>query len=117
MEDSKKGKSQVEQTAIDEDIVFMKSMMTDRAAQYSVCDKITPIIEKRYVKAQKAEKRALNKKRKFEEISEKFDSDSEPEDKDKDDYLTPPSVRSYYKRTVKMGTTLKVSQDILKSPD
>ena len=39
MEESKKGKSQVKQAAIDEDIVFMKSMMTDRAAQYSVCDK------------------------------------------------------------------------------
>ena len=82
MEESKKGKSQVEQTAIDEDIVFMKSMMTDRAAQYSVCDKITPsIIEKRYVKAQQAEKRALNeKKRKFEEFSVNVDSDLEHEE-------------------------------------
>ena len=116
MEESKKGKSQVEQTAIDEDIVFMKSMMTDRAAQYSVCDRITPaFIDKRYVKAQQAEKRALNeKKRKFEEISEKFDSDSELEDMEID-YVLPPSVRSH-KRTVKTGTTLKVSHDILKSP-
>ena len=67
MEESKKGQSQVEQTAIDEDIVFMKSMMTDRAAQYSVCDKITPSnTEKIYVKAQQAEKHVLNeKKRKF----------------------------------------------------
>ena len=95
VEESKNGKNQVEKAAIDEDMVFMKSMMTDRAAQYSSCDRITPsFIDKRYVKAQQAEKRALNeKKRKFEEISKKFDSDSEPEDMDKDDYLPTPSVR------------------------
>ena len=88
----------------------MKSMMTNRAAQYSVCNKITPlIIEKRYVKAHQAENRALNEKRKIEEISEKFDSNSEPEDMDKDDYLP-------HKHTVKTGTTLKVSHDILKFP-
>ena len=82
----------------------MKSMMTDRAAQYSVCDKITPsIIEKTYVKAQQVEKRALNeKKRKFEEISEKFDSDSEPEDMFKDDYLPPPSVKRLSKNCQKV---------------
>ena len=36
MEESKKGKTQVEIIAIDEDIAFMNSMMTDRSAQYSV---------------------------------------------------------------------------------
>ena len=52
MEESKKGKTQVEIMAIDEDIAFMNSMMTDRSAQYSVCDKITPsVINKRHLKA------------------------------------------------------------------
>ena len=46
------------------------------------------------------------KKRKFEEISEKFDSDSEPEDMDKDDYLPPPSVKRLSMNCQKMLSLL-----------
>ena len=102
MEESKKGKNQVEKIAIDEDITFMKSMMTDRAAQYFVCDTITPsVINTRHLKAQQAEKRVLNeKKRKFEEFSVNVDSDLENEEMVDNDYFLTAQSRSQ-KHTVK----------------
>ena len=117
MEESKKGKTQVEIMAIDEDIAFMNSMLTDRSAQYSVCDKITPsVINKRHLKAQQAEQRVLNeKKRKFEEFSVIVNSDLEDEEIVDRDYLPTAQSRSH-KRTVKTGTTIKIPHDILKSP-
>ena len=56
MEDSKKGKTQMEKEAIQEDMLFLKSMKTDRIAQYASKDKQTAKLqEARRVRKQNAE--------------------------------------------------------------
>ena len=45
MEESKKGKKDVEKIAIAEDIAFLKSMMTDRLASYTTVDNTTSKLE------------------------------------------------------------------------
>ena len=47
MEDSKKGKNDAEKRVTEEDIVFLNSMMTDRAASNCSQDKVTSKIEEK----------------------------------------------------------------------
>ena len=52
MEQSKRDKLTVETVTIEEDISFMKSMMSNREAHYSGCDKVTSsIINRRQFKS------------------------------------------------------------------
>ena len=56
MEQSKRDKLTVEKVAIEEDIYFMKSMMSNRDAHYSGCDKVTSsVIDRRQLKSKQEE--------------------------------------------------------------
>ena len=56
MEQSKRDKLTVEKVAIEEDISFMKSMLSNREAQYSGCDKVTSsVINRRQLKSKQEE--------------------------------------------------------------
>ena len=64
MEQSKVKRSPFEIAAIDEDISFLNSMMTDRAAQYSSVDaKISKIDNRRLVHKQEGQRMKENQKK------------------------------------------------------
>ena len=64
MELSKKKKCPFEITAIDEDVSFLNSMMTDRAAQYSSVDvKMSKIDNQKLVHKQEGQRMKENQKK------------------------------------------------------
>ena len=106
----------VETVAIEEDISFMKSMMSNREAHYSGCDKVTSsVINRRQLKSKQEEICVLNeKKRKSDQFLAYTDS-YECEEESDSDFLPIAPSRSH-KRIVKTGTNLHVPHDVLKSP-
>ena len=116
MEQSKRDKLTVEKVAIVEDISFMKSMMSNREAHYSGCDKVTSsVINRRQLKSKQEETRVLNeKKRKSDQFLANTDF-YECEEETDSDFLPIAPSRSH-KRIVKTGTNLHVPHDVLKSP-
>ena len=116
MEQSKRDKLTVETVTIEEDISFMKSMMSNREAHYSGCDKVTSsIINRRQFKSMQEKIRVLKeKKRKSDQFLAYTDS-YECEEESDSDFLPITPSRSH-KRIVKTGTNLHVPHDVLKSP-
>ena len=120
MENQKKGKVEVEKLAIDEDMAFLRSMISDRIAHYSNQDKkTTSVIRKRSDR----KKQVLNMHKKHNNIRIDENDHTELSVSDDEDFsdhefnpiLTTTPVRSH-KRTVKTGTTITIPPDILKSP-
>ena len=116
MEQSKRDKLTVETVTIEEDISFMKSMMSNREAHYSGCDKVTSsIINRRQFKSMQEKICVLKeKKRKSDQFLAYTDS-YECEEESDSDFLPITPSRSH-KRIVKTGTNLHVPHDVLKSP-
>ena len=118
MEGSKNGKNEVEKIAIDEDIAFLKSMMTDRVASYCSQDKVTlKLEEKRLLRATQEEARSRKEEeRKLTEASPSVIEYSEAEEEDIHDLEHSTPKRSH-KRRVKTGTTIFIPHDVLKAPE
>ena len=67
MTESKRGKTEVEKQAIDEDIYFLQNMMSDRTFTYSSQDNICANIEdKRHKRASASLKRRINEDQRIE---------------------------------------------------
>ena len=114
----KKGKTQTEQEAIDVDIIFMKSMLSDRVATYSGVDKMQ---KDRVQKRQKRQKHELDRQEReqCDHVGEIIDFDSTSsscEDENIDEASTSEAKRKH-RRVVKGGVDIFVPHDILKSPD
>ena len=58
MDDSKKGENDVEKEAIEEDLSFLRSMMTDRKASYATKDNVVSKLEEKRRKRKAMEKDA-----------------------------------------------------------
>ena len=112
MEQSKRDKLTVEKVTIEEDISFMKSMMSNREAHYYRSDKvISSVINRRQLKSKQEEIRVLNeKKRKSDQFLSYTNSYKCEEETDSDFLPTAPS--SSHKRIVKTGTILHVPNEI-----
>ena len=123
MEQSKVKKCLFEIAAIDEDISFLNSMMTDRAAQYSSVDvKMSKIDTWRLVCKQEGPrmKENLKKRQQLDATLAQLSASSEDEHTDEEDATVPiyflSTPKRSHKRVVKTGTNIFVPHDILKSP-
>ena len=121
MELLKKGKVEVEKIAIDEDIAFLKSMITDRTAQYSNQDKTTTsIIRKRINREEQIQDRHENMKKIRIEENVQFEwLETDDENEDTIDSIESTSITTpvrSHRRTLKTGTNVTIPHDVLKSP-
>ena len=116
MEQSKRDKLEVEREAIEEDIYFIKSMMSNREAHYSGYDKVTSsVINRRQLKSKQEENRVLNEKKRKSDQFLSYTDTSECEEESDIDFL-PISPGRSHKRIIKTGTNIHVPHDVLKSP-
>ena len=116
MIDMKKGKTARERATIDEDINFVRSMMTDRKYTYTGKDLITSkTVRHRYMKMQSEQIRVIEESNKSAEITGTPEFDEEVVEEDTTPTISETPKRSH-KRTVKTGTHIFVPHDILKSP-
>ena len=121
MEESGKGKAAKEKEAIDEGIKFLKNMMNDRSASYSGKDKVVPKIAEKRLQKQKLTfaqvSKEHNRKIRRDKTASPF-SGSETSQGDGKDDVSEAMVepKRSHKRTIKTGTTIFISHDILKSP-
>ena len=113
---TKKGKTPKEIDAINHDIEFMKSMMSDRKASYSRIDKaVTKQIQQREERNKQKLNSILAQECNMEESFVKFaSSSSESEDQEFEDEGMDLQKR-VHTRTVKSGVTVIIPHDILKS--
>ena len=112
---TKKGKTPKEIDAINHDIEFMKSMMSDRKASYSRIDKAVTKIQQREERNKQKLNIILAQESNMEESFVKFaSSSSESEDQEFEDEGMDLQKR-VHTRTVKSGVTVFIPHDILKS--
>ena len=123
MEQSKVKKRLFEIAAIDEDISFLNSMMTNRAAQYSSVDiKMSKIDNRRLVRKQEGQRMKENQKKRqqLDATLAQLSASSEDEHTDEEDATVPiyslSTPKRSHERVVKIGTNIFVPHDILKSP-
>ena len=111
----------VEKVSLEEDIKFLKSMMSDRSASCSSKDiKHAERANTRLAK----EVQGMKRQEEYESSSSKLKSpctlfEEEEEEVCEDEghgMFTPPPVKRSHKRTVKTGLTLEITPDFLRSP-
>ena len=115
----KRGKTAKERAVIDEDLIFLQSMMTDRKYTYTGKDFITSKSEKyRNMKVQHEKKRLFKEEnRKSAEVTVWLESDEEDViEEDATSQIIFETPKRTHRRTLKTGTNIFVPHDILKSP-
>ncbi|XP_076064981.1 uncharacterized protein LOC143039019 [Oratosquilla oratoria] len=116
---AKKGKTQAEQDAIDHDILFMKSMLTDRTATFSGVNKVLARSIKKRQERQIREKVRQNQDTcDYEEnvVADNYSPISTDEDNNTDEFITAEPKRKHRSK-VKEGVSIFVPHDILKSKE
>ena len=121
MATAKKGKSRVEQDAIDQDILFMKSMLSDRTATYSGVHKIlTEIVQRRQGRKGREKMHHDGAQCEYMANVQGDDANDSPlsadEDNDADNVCTSEPKRKH-RRILKEGVSIFVPNDILKSEE
>lgn len=124
MEMSKRGKSASEKQAIQEDIQFLLSMMSDRIAQYTCLDdSFNKRTEQREERKEREKQSCL--KRKHEESIRREEERKTIGEKEMSEWLdgvafdepmAEPSPKVPHVRSVKTGTYVFISHDLLKHP-
>lgn len=118
---AKKGKSRAEQDAIDQDILFMKSMLSDRTATYSGVHRIlTESVQRRQERQTREKMLHDGEQCEYAENVRGDDDNDSPisadEDDNADEVCTGEPKRKH-RRMVKEGVSIFVSHDILKSEE
>ena len=115
LESKKKHKSPAEQHAVDEDVKFLPSMKTDRAAQYTGKGQVMPYIQK--ASSIRKEKSVMFAQKNLTEVpgSSALTSSSDSTLSEDEGIIELPPSRTH-KRNVKKGTTIFVPHDVLKHP-
>ena len=113
MEKMKKGKTEIEKISIDQDIEFLKQMMTTRTGSYQSLDKITTsFMQNRQKRLEKQQIKAVTLQEAHVNVEESvLDAELAPGDSDLHlDVLTP---RRVHRRWEKTGQTLLIPHDLL----
>ena len=111
----KKAASEIERIAIDEDIEFLKGMMTSRSGQYTCKDVITSKYqEMRRVRLQEAEERA-NKHRNDDALIYLEDACDDNDEEETEEYIEHLGKgKRKHRRLKKTGVTIHIPYDIMK---
>lgn len=116
MNENKRFKSEKERQKIDEDILFLQNMLSDRTFTYSCKDMTSAKLEeRRREKEEKAHVR-IEKERQRVNANVKENNDNATESEQSDDEYEPRKTpKRSHKRVVKAGTPALIPHDILKN--
>ena len=110
--------TKLEKERLREDIPYLKSMMGNRVATYSSGDenhqKLTAAKRKREAEKVSSLKQQKDQHEQISSYSRNFDEINDGEESQEEPFVPPPPKRSH-KRTVKVGTTITVPHNVLKS--
>ena len=120
MNDQKRGKNEKERQMIDEDIAFLRNMMSERSFTYSRQDMTCSILEaRRNEKAAKASARIEKEEKRKKEALTDNTYMNEPSELDSSDSefipMSDQTPKRSHRRNVKVGTPAHIPHDILKN--